>query len=166
MGTLAAGLGGWFSKQGVDAWLKLRADKREDNKLEDAREDVLHDKEDATLRYIIGIQQGELTSLRSEIKEMQFAHREELRSIHTAHNECEKRHAELATELRLRMELMNVRVDGVETAVGNKADAVVQELVKTRHDLKDDLNAVSMRVQEAIKAHDSTVAMLAPPKAP
>lgn len=114
LSTALAGAAGWFSKQGVDAWLKVRADKREDVKLEDAREDVLDEREDKTLRYIIGIQQGELTSLRAELKEMQASHRTELKQIHEAHNDCEKRHAELATELRVRMQFMGERVSKVE----------------------------------------------------
>jgi hypothetical protein len=163
VGTIGAAIGGvltWASTQGINALLKYRADKREDERLQVQREDAHEDKEENTLRFIIGRQDGELTSLRSEIKEMQFAHREELRVIHNAHNECEKRHAELATELRLRMELMNSRVEVVERDVkselGAKAE-IVQEIAKTRHNLKDDLNAVSLKVQAAIQAHDSGI---------
>jgi hypothetical protein len=159
IGTLVAGLGGWFSKQGVDAWLKLRADRREDARLEDQREDVLDEKEDKTLRYIIGIQQGELTSLRSEIKEMQTNHRTELRQIHDAHNDCEKRHAELSTELRIRMELMDSRMVKMEQHVDPKmvievheSDALkgtekeIKGAIRTAvHDIRDDLNAAGLK---------------------
>jgi hypothetical protein len=164
LATALAGLGGWFSKQGVDAWLKLRADKREDVKLEDAREDVLQDKEDKTLRYIIGIQQGELTSLRAEVKEMQGNHRAELKTLHDQHNDCEKRHAELATELRVRMEFMSARVGKVEAAAGTDPKLIVEmhdseaitkavnEEIKPAirtavHDLRDDINAVGLKAQ-------------------
>lgn len=155
--TALAGLLGWFSKQGVDAWLKLRADKREDAKLEDAREDALNEKEENTLRYIIGEQAGELRSVRAEVKEMQNTHRLELRALHEAHNNCEKRQAQLETELRVRMEFVNKRVTDVETkthlepllkeAVKETKDTVHKETRQAVHDLREDITAVSLKSQ-------------------
>lgn len=107
VGVLSAAGGAllaWIGKGGVDAWLKLRADHREDVKLEDQKEQREETKQDNDLRFIIGRQDGELASLRNELKE-----------VHLQHNDCEKKHAALATELRVRMELMNARVDHVET---------------------------------------------------
>jgi hypothetical protein len=168
LSTALAGLGGWFSKQGVDAWLKLRADKREDVKLEDAREDVLDEREDKTLRYIIGIQEGDLKSLRAELKEMQAAyrnelatmresHRNELKNIHDAHNDCELRYTALETEMRIRLHAMDTRMGKVEQNVDPN---IAKEVVKTRHDIKDDLQTVSNKVtevQKTLEAHDSGI---------
>lgn len=157
LSTALAGIGGWFSKQGVDAWLKLRADKREDARLEDAREDVVAAKEENTLRYIIGIQEGDLRSLRAEIKEMQVLHRQELRELHIAHNDCEKRQAQLEAELKVRMEFMNTRVTQVEAAtyIEPKLHDVKQDIKqvvheesrKVVHDLRNDINTVSLKSQ-------------------
>lgn len=155
--TAIAGAAGWFSKQGVDAWLKLKADSREDTRLQDAREDQLIEKEDSTLRYIIGMLQGELTSLRAEIKEMQTSHRTELKNIHDAHNECEKRFAELSTELRIRMETMDTRMVKVEQHVDPKlvvevheSDAIKQGVQETKAAIRDGVHDVVDRLSGKI----------------
>ncbi len=164
--TAVAGAAGWFGKQGMDWYLKYKNDRREDIKLQESREDVLDEKEDKTLRYIIGIQQGEITSLRSEVKESQANyrteletlrsnHRAELTSLHDAHNDCEKRYTALEVELRIRLQAMDSRMGKVE-----KQEEIAKEVAKTRHDIKDDLNTVSMKVtevQQTLKAHDSGV---------
>ncbi len=152
VGVISAAVGGiltWASTQGINALLKYRADHREDKKLQAEQNEAHHDKEENTLRFIIGRQDGEMTSLRSEIKEMQFAHREELRSIHHAHNECEKRHAELATELRIRMETMASRVEAVEQHVVDPKEAArqtVDEMRPTiRHEIRNELHADKLK---------------------
>ncbi len=165
VGALGGGLCTW----GIGAYLKYKSDKREDAKLEDAREDQLSEKEDKTLRYIIGIQEGDLKSLRAEIKEMQAAyrtelatmrenHRSELKNIHDAHNDCELRYTALETEMRIKLLAMDTRVGKVERHVDPKE--IAAEVAKTRHDIKDDLNTVSMKVtevQQTLAAHDSGV---------
>lgn len=159
LGGVVAAAAGWFSKQGVDAWLKIRADRRVDLQLNNDREDKEDEKQDNSLRYIIGIQQGELTSLRTEIKEKDANFREELKAIHDKHNDCEKRQAELSTELRVRMEFMNNRMEKVEQHVDPKlivemhdTEAVKEAVVETKsairqavHDLRDDINAVKLK---------------------
>jgi hypothetical protein len=167
LSTALAGLGGWFSKQGVDAWLKLRADKREDVKLEDAREDVLDEREDKTLRYIIGIQEGDLKSLRAELKEMQAAyrnelaamresHRNELKNIHDAHNDCELRYTALETEMRIRLHAMDTRMGMVEQHVDPKeiAKGIEPMVREAKHET---INAVNKGVDKTLQAMDSGI---------
>ena len=125
--TAVAGAAGWFTKQGVDAWLKLRADKRIDEEIEDKREEHDEEKEDTTLRYIIGHQAGELVGLRAEVKEMRESHRAELNSVHDAHNECEKRFAKMETEFRVRMETMRDRFDKIEAAAESTNKQVAEQ---------------------------------------
>jgi hypothetical protein len=123
VGVISAAAGGiltWASTQGINAWLKYRADRRVD----EVRED---EQEDSTLRFIIGRQDGEISSMRAELKEMQVSHRAELKAIHDQHNDCEKRHAELSTELRIRMEMMDSRMVKVEQHVDPKLVVEVHE---------------------------------------
>lgn len=170
--TAVAGAAGWFGKQGMDWYLKYKADKREDVKLSDQREDVLDEKEDKTLRYIIGIQQGELTSLRAEIKELQASyrteletmrsnHRTELTALHGAHNDCELRYTALETEMRIRLQAMDSRMGKVEEHVDPKlvvevhdSHAITEAVKETKaairtgvHDVKDAIHAASMTAQ-------------------
>jgi predicted nucleic acid-binding Zn-ribbon protein len=89
--VITAGLGAIFGiacTKGIDAYLKYRADKREDVKLLDVREDQERDKEDNTLRFIIGRQDARIEKLENELRE-----------IHGQHNECEKKYAALSARL-------------------------------------------------------------------
>jgi hypothetical protein len=112
--TAAAGAAGWFGREGVAAWIKVRETNRVDEEIAHKREDQEEEKEDNTLRYIIGRLEGELASLRIENKEMRESHRTELGAVYTAHNECERRFAKLDTEFRLRMEYLGARCDRIE----------------------------------------------------
>jgi hypothetical protein len=149
-GALGA-LGGGLCTWGVNAYLKIKADKREDIRLADQREDVEGEREDTTLRYMLGIQKGEIESLRAEIKEKDANYRVELKSIYDKHNECERRTAELSTELRVRLEVMNTRVQNVEQHVDPALkEAVAETKAAIRqgvHDVKDSLNAATLKQQ-------------------
>lgn len=150
-------IGGGICTWGVSAYLKIRADRREDVRLEEQREDVEDEKEEKTLRYIIGIQQGELTSLRTELKEMAANHREELRLLHNEHNDCEKRHAELKTELKVRMEMMDMRMGKVEQHVDPKlvvevhdSEAIKGAVQETKAAIRDGVHDVVDRLSGKI----------------
>jgi hypothetical protein len=159
VGALGGGLCTW----GVNAYLKIKADAREDVRLADQREDVEGEREDTTLRYMLGIQQGEIGSLRAEIKEKDANYRAELKTIYDKHAECEKRTAELSTELRVRMELLNARMVSVEQHVEPKvvlevheSEAIKEAVAETKsairqgvHDIKDTLHTTALQQLEA-----------------
>lgn len=131
LATALAGLAGWFSKQGMDAYRKYREEKRTDTKFEDDRRDHEDAKEEKTLLQIISRQDGELLGLRSEIKEMRADHRSELRTVHEQRNECQKQLSALQAEVRIRWETMGTRVDKVE-----QCQVETNKVVQQHHDEK------------------------------
>lgn len=164
IGAVSAAVGGLLTlatTKGIDAWLRIREDRRKDATLEDQREDAEDEKEDKTLRYIIGIQQGDLASLRTEIKEKEARFRDELTAVYNKHNDCEKRQAALETELRVRMESMDHRMVKVEKFADPKlvvevheSEAIKGAVSETKaavreavHDIKDAVNAASLKAQ-------------------
>ncbi len=137
-------IGGGVCTWGIGAYLKLRADRREDIKLHDAREDAEDEKEDNTLRFIIGRQDGELSALRAEMKEMQVNHRAELTALHNQHNECETKHAKLETELRMLKESLQREVNSKVEMLQAETKAAIRQGV---HDVKDALHAKDLKEQ-------------------
>jgi hypothetical protein len=123
IGSVSAAIGGILTlaaTKGIDAYLKYKADARTDEIREEA-------KEETDLRFIIGRQDAELTSLRTELKEKDKLHRDEMNSLHKLHNECEKKHTALEVEFRVRMELMTKQVDKIEARQVDKIEADAKE---------------------------------------
>jgi septal ring factor EnvC (AmiA/AmiB activator) len=67
--------------KGVDAWLKIRADRRQD----EVREETA---EDANLKFVIGRQDARIDKLETELRE-----------VHLQHNDCEKKFAALSARM-------------------------------------------------------------------
>jgi hypothetical protein len=120
-------LGGGICTWGVAAYLKVKADKREDIRLQDQRDDADETKEDGTLRYIIGRQDGEIAALKAKVEQMQASHTAELKNVHELHNACELRYTALDTEMKVRLELMGERVRKMEDSSRFTVEVVPQD---------------------------------------
>lgn len=111
-GATTGTLLGIVCTKGVDAWLKLRKDTR-DEKTTDAAA------EDNTLRFIIGRQDARIERLETELKD-----------VHTQHADCEKKHE----SLKVRLEVLGQRVD---TFAKEDDDSKVRAIKRVlEHDVK------------------------------
>jgi hypothetical protein len=86
VGVVCAAVGSLLtliSTKGVDGWLKLRADARQDEVREEAQEDT-------NLRFIITRQDAEIVHLRAEMRE-----------LYLQHNDCERKYAALLVRVEM-----------------------------------------------------------------
>lgn len=72
-----------LTTRGVDAWLKIRADARQDEVREETQADT-------NLRFIITRQDADIVQLRSELRE-----------LYTQHNDCERKYAALLVRIEM-----------------------------------------------------------------
>jgi hypothetical protein len=118
VGTVAGTLIGIVATKGVDAWIKLRADKR----IDDTREEKSANE---VLMFTITRQDTRIAKLEDE-----------LRAVHLAHNDCERKYAALAT-----------RLDSMDAAVKSSVQETKSALRQAVHDAKDTANALALKVQ-------------------
>jgi septal ring factor EnvC (AmiA/AmiB activator) len=93
IGTISAAFASGFTlaaTKGIEAWLKYRADQRIDKEVQMHKEEAEQQKEDNTLRFLIGRQDARIEALEKELRE-----------LHSQHNDCEKKHEALKVRLEI-----------------------------------------------------------------
>ncbi len=128
IGTVGGALIGVLATKVVDARIKLRADKR----IDDIREEKSANE---VLMFTITRQDTRIAKLEDE-----------LRAVHLAHNDCERKYAALAT-----------RLDGMDAAVKSSVQETKSAIRQAVHDAKDTANQLAMKIQETAKANDSGI---------